>query len=102
MVSVFVGKQDLRDLFGLVAKCLESVHIAVNILACKDRTVLIGNFFGCSGRQSGINKDNFIASVNQIVLQTAAIADILVIFIRAFLAAEYEWLRIESVFSEFN
>ena len=52
-------------------------------------------------RQASIYQDDFVASVYQIVLKTATIADVLVKLLGSLFAAKYEWLRIESVFSEF-
>ena len=56
---------------------------------------------GESCRQAGIYQDDFVACVYQIVLQTATIADVFVKLLLSFLATKCEWLRIESVFSEF-
>ena len=101
MVVVLVGEQNFCDLLRLVAQRRKSLHIAANILSGVEDAVLVRHLLGSTCGQTRINKNDLVAGVNQIVLQTAAVANALVEFLCTFLAAENKGLRIESVFSEF-
>ena len=101
MVRMFVGNQNLRHLFWLVAEVLEGIHIATDILAGIDGRILIGHFLWESCWQAGIYQNHLATRINQIVLKTAAIADVLIKFLFSFLTSEYEGLSIESVSAEF-
>lgn len=87
MVCVLMGEEYLRHLLGLIAESRKSLYIAAYILACVDGTVLVGSLFGSACGNSRINENDLIACVDKIVLQTSAIADILVELVCAFLTA---------------
>ena len=101
MVVVLVRQKYLRDLFRLVAERGERFHIAADIFSGENRTVLVRHFLRHSGRESRVNENDLIAGVDQIILQTAAIAYVLVELVYAVLAAEDERLGVKPVFSEF-
>ena len=101
MVGMLVGQQYLCNLLWLVSQCSQSVHIVADAFTDIDGRRLFWCTIWETCWQTGIYQYNLLASVYQIVLQTATIADVFVKLLLSFLATKYEWLRIESVFSEF-
>ena len=101
VVSMLVCNQYFRHLFRLVAKGLEGIHIATDVLAGINGRVLVGHFLWKACRQAGIHQNHFATRINQIVLKSAAIADVLIKLVLSFLASEHEGLGIESVLTEF-
>ena len=68
MVSVLMREKDLRDLLGLIAERGERFHIAANVFARVERTVLVWHLLRSSRRKSRVNEDNLVAGVDQIIL----------------------------------
>ena len=61
VVSMAMGNQNFRHLLRLVAKSLESIHIAADVLAGEDGRILIGHFFGSPSRNAGIYENHLAA-----------------------------------------
>ena len=99
VVAVAVGEDDFGHPRGEVAQFGQGVDVVADVLASVGGRLLVGHLFGGASGQAGIHQDDLLASVNQIVLKAAAIADVLVVV--ATFASHNERLGIESVFAEF-
>ena len=91
MVGMLVGQQYLCNLLWLVAQYSQGIHIFADALTDIDGRRLLWCTIGEACWQTGIYQDDFVASVYQIVLKTATIADVLVKLLLSFLATKYEW-----------
>ena len=88
VVGVLVGNEYLRHLFRLVAEGGEGVHIVGYLFAHIERCT---EFLGRSGHASleaGINEYHLLACINKKVLQRAAVDDLFVKILLAFLTAK--------------
>ena len=95
MIAVLVRQQDLCHLLRPVTQSGEGFHIAADVLAGIEQTVIVRHLFRSTG-------NNLVTGINEIVLQAAPIADAGVELFHALFSAESERLRIKTVFSEFN
>ena len=102
VVSVLVGEQDLGHLLRLVAESGQCFHIGADVFAREDQRSLVGVLLGCTCRNTGIYQYDLRACIYQVVLQAAAIADVVVKLVHTLLTTEYEWLGIEPVTTEFD
>lgn len=101
MVAVFVGQENLRHLLALVAQRSKSIHIVADGLPGIIHRRFIHHFFRETGRESGIHQDHLASGVDEVVLQAAAVTDILVKPLRSFLSSKRERLGIVPILSEF-
>ena len=93
MVGMLVGQQYLCNLLWFVSQCSQSIHIVADALTNIDGRRLLWCTIGEACWQTGIYQDDFVASVYQIVLQTATIADVLVKLLLSFLATKYDMVE---------
>ena len=73
MVFMLVCHQDLGDLFRLIAQIFKRSHIIGNLGADKNLRGFVHNHVRKLCRYAGINQNDFIACVNQIVLQAGTV-----------------------------
>ena len=64
MVGVLMREQDFCDLLRLVAEVRQRFHIAADVFTGVQYAILIGDFLGCSCRDSRVYQNHLIASVN--------------------------------------
>ena len=102
VVAVPVSQQDLRHLLRLVAQSGKCLHVAADVPAGEAKAGFVRLFLRCTGGQAGVHQNHLVAGVDEIVLQAAAIADIVVEFLLSFFPSEGKGLGVEPVFSEFD
>ena len=102
MIGMLMCQQDRRYLFRLVAQSSERFHVAADIFSRICKTLLVRCFFRCSGRKTGIDKNDFVSCVDQIILKTASVSDVRIKFLHSFFTAECKRLCVESVLSELD
>jgi hypothetical protein len=95
---MLVGQQYLCNLFWFVSQCSQSIHIFADALTDIDRCCLLWCTIRETCRQTGVNQYHLLACINEIVLQTATIADILVKYLLSFLAAKSKMVVLSFYF----
>ena len=102
MVDVLMGEKDLGHLFGLVSQRGESLHVGADVLSCENHGLLVGNLLRSASRDPGVDQDDLVAGIDEIIRQTRPVTDAGIEFFKTLFTAERESLGRESVLSELD